>query len=223
MHQSTLTSCPRFLAAILIGCGVFLAGDVALAHCDSEKGPVIEEARTALEKGDAGVVLKWVKPEREAEIREALRLALEVRGKGGGARELADRWFVETVVRIHRAGEGATYTGIRSEPPAPGVLLADKALTDGNADAVTAELSKTLAAGIRTRHARVVEAAAHKDCCVDGGRAYVAAYVDYVHYVERAQAILAQGASGPAGEDRPTAAPVPAGSSDVEGAHSHQH
>jgi hypothetical protein len=37
----------------------------------------------------------------------------KVRGLGADVRELADHAFMETVIRLHRAGEGATYTGLK--------------------------------------------------------------------------------------------------------------
>jgi Family of unknown function (DUF6448) len=221
MNVSRIPCCPRVFITVLIGCAWLVSRQDVRAHCDSEKGPVIQEARVALEKGDPVPLLKWVKPEREAEIREAFALARQVRGKGGEAGRLADRWFVETVVRIHRAGEGATYTGISNEDPAPILILADKALAEGNAAPVIAGLGKALEEGIRIRHQRVVEAAMHKDCCVEGGRAYVAAYVDYLHHVERVNALLSPTAAARKADDRPVEVPQP--DEPEQGADPHRH
>ena len=82
----------------------------SLAHCDTLEGPVVTDAKKALEKGDVNPVLKWVKKEQEGEIREVFKKTLAVRSKGPEAKELADRYFFETLVRIHRAGEGARPT-----------------------------------------------------------------------------------------------------------------
>jgi len=79
----------------------------ALAHCDTLDGPVVSLAKEALQKGDVKIVLPWVAAEKEKEIREAFDLAVAVRGKGTKEKELADRYFFETLVRVHRAGEGA--------------------------------------------------------------------------------------------------------------------
>src|SRR5512138_2915043 len=87
----------------------------AAAHCDTMGGPVIADAKVALAKGDLTPVLKWVKPENEPEVRTAFTQTLKVRAQGPEARELADRYFFETLVRIHRAGEGAPYTGLKAE------------------------------------------------------------------------------------------------------------
>jgi hypothetical protein len=38
---------------------------------------------------------------------------MKARHEGPASREVADRHFFETVVRLHRAGEGAPYTGLK--------------------------------------------------------------------------------------------------------------
>ena len=103
----------RDLRAIGLGSAMSLAlsGIVSAAHCDTMDGPVVAAARVALEKGDIAPVLKWVKPEREKEIRAAFARTLSVRAGGPEAKELADMYFFETLVRVHRAGEGAPLHG----------------------------------------------------------------------------------------------------------------
>ena len=90
----------------------FLPAARVLAHCDTMDGPVIAAARVALEKGDVLPVLKWIRPEDEQEIRAAFSRTISVRAGGPEARALADTWFFETLVRVHRAGEGAPYAGL---------------------------------------------------------------------------------------------------------------
>jgi hypothetical protein len=109
-----------FAAVLLTGLWLIIPG-IASAHCDTLDGPVVMTAKAALEKGDVTPVLKWVRKEDEKEIREQFKKTLTVRAKGPEAKELADMYFFETLVRIHRAGEGAPYTGLKSagmvEPP----------------------------------------------------------------------------------------------------------
>lgn len=161
-----------------------LSAAPASAHCDTTGGPVIPEAQAALEKGDVTPVLKWVKRDHEEEIKAAFKKAVAVRAKGPEARELADRFFLETLVRLHRAGEGAPYVGIKDEPAEPVVVLADKALADGSAEDMIKKISAHLAAAIREKFAKALEAQKRKDTSVEAGRAYVEAYVTYMHYVE---------------------------------------
>ena len=169
----------------------------ARAHCDTLDGPVVADAKAALQKGDVAPVLKWVRADDEKEIREAFAKTLKVRELGDDARDLADYHFFETLVRIHRAGEGVAFTGLKPAGTVdPGIAAADKALDSGSADQLAAELGERVAAGLRDRFARVVAAKRHADESVEMGRAYVAAYVEYVHYVEAVHAL----ASAPASE-----------------------
>lgn len=112
--------------AAAIGAMTFMSTiNTVFAHCDTMGGPVIREAKAALEKGDVTPILKWVRKENETEIKTAFAKAVAVRANGPEAKELADRYFIETFVRLHRAGEGAPYTGIKDEPVEPIVALAD--------------------------------------------------------------------------------------------------
>jgi len=176
-------------AALMVGC-CFLYPRTSWAHCDTTGGPVIAEARLALEKGDIIPILKWVKKENETELRTAFAETIAVRAKGPEAKQLADRYFLETLVRLHRLGEGAPYTGIKDEPVEPIVALADKALSDGSADEMTKEISAHMAAAIGERFRRVADAARKKDTSVEAGRDYVEAYVTYMHFVEGIHAAI---------------------------------
>jgi len=178
---------PPFRAIVVLAA---LAAALALpaparAHCDTLDGPVVSAARLALQRGDIQPVLKWVKPEAESELRAAFQKTLAVRTGGGEARELADRYFFETLVRLHRAGEGAPYTGLKPagsvEKP---IAAADQALGQGSADGLSQLLTGHLGAGVRERFARVQEAKARAEESPEAGRRYVAAYVEYIHYVE---------------------------------------
>lgn len=178
------------LACALAGVGVLPM--TARAHCDALDGPVVTEARAALEKGDVAPVLKWVRATDEAEVRAAFDKTRTVRALGPEAKSLADTYFFETLVRIHRAGEDAPYTGLKpAGQVAPAVAAADKALATGKADPLVKAITEEVAQGIRARFAHVREAKQHKDESVAAGRAYVAAYVEYVHYVEGLHAAIA--------------------------------
>jgi hypothetical protein len=165
-----------------------LARDAA-AHCDTMDGPVVAAARLALEKGDVTAVLRWVGKDREDEIRSAFARTTAAR-KAVEARELADLWFFETVVRIHRAGEGEPYTGLvpSGTAPEPAIREADLALESGNVDELAKSLAAAVADGVRSRFARARDARKRADVSVESGRAYVAEYVEFLHYVERLHA-----------------------------------
>jgi hypothetical protein len=166
---------------------------LALAHCDTLDGPVVKAARRALEKGDVTPVLKWVKKDHEDEVRSAFERAVRVRAAGPEARALADHYFFETVVRLHRAGEGEPYTGLKPAgiDPGPAVRAADEALEKGSADALVKLLSAELVTGIRERFAHARERQARSEDSIEAGREFVAAYVEFVHYAEGVHAVAA--------------------------------
>jgi len=168
------------------------------AHCDTLDGPVVAAARTALDKADVTPVLKWVRKEDEQQIKKAFKETLVVRRLGEQARKLADMYFFETLVRIHRAAEGAPYTGLKPAGQVePVVAAADNAIKNGSVDDLAKEISALVTSGIRQRFDRVMETKKRVDETVPSGREYVEAYVEFVHYVER----IHNDASGIAGHD----------------------
>jgi hypothetical protein len=172
------------MSGILAAGASVLLTKSASAHCDTTSGPIIPEAKAALEKSDVTPTLKWVKKNNEAEIKVVFARAVAVRAKGPEAKELADQYFLETLVRLHRAGEGAPYTGIKDEPVEPIVALADKALAESSANEIIKKISGHLAGAIQEKFNKALEAMKDKDKSVEAGREFVEAYVTYVHYVE---------------------------------------
>lgn len=179
MNMMTRLLLTGLIAATLAGV------PAARAHCDSLDGPVVEAARLALAEGDVTPVLKWVRTDDEATIRTAFAQTIAVRRLSSAAAELADRFFFETLVRIHRAGEGAAFTGLKPAGAIDqAIAAADQSLATGRAEALVQKLQQRIAAGLGQRFDRAREARAHADHNVDAGRAYVAAYVDFIHYYE---------------------------------------
>lgn len=132
------------------------------------------------------LVLIWIQANDEAEIRKVFARTVAVRKLNPEARELADLHFFETLVRIHRAGEGAPYTGLKpaGRDLGPAIPAADKAIEAGSAE----PLAKMLvdAAGMEVRE-RFKTINAHKGYAKDdvtAGRDYVKAYVEFLHYIE---------------------------------------
>lgn len=196
----------NMLRGVLVAVLVLVPGAV-WAHCDTLDGPVVQAARAAFAQRDLTPVLRWVQPADEAEIRSAFAQAQAVRGHGGEAAALAERWFFETLVRVHRAGEGAPYTGLKPAGQVePIVALADAALAGGSADAMVAKILQHVEHGIRERFERALTARQQADESVAAGRKFVAAYVEYVHYVEGIHTAV-KGAAGH-GHDAPAAEPA---------------
>ncbi len=159
---------------------------LVFAHCDTLDGPVVKTARAALEKGDITPVLKWIMREDENEIQDLFKKTLIVRSKGREAREIADRYFLETLVRLHRAGEGEPYTGLKPAGVVePAVAEADKALEGGSDDQLIKLVTEATAKGIHERFNKARDAKRRANDNVEAGREYVHAYVQFTHYVER--------------------------------------
>lgn len=174
----------------------------ASAHCDTLDGPVVSAARKALDTGNVNLVLVWVQKRDEAEIRNAFLSTSTVRKAGGEARQLADRYFFETLVRIHRAGEGAPYTGLKPagtvEPP---VAAADKAIASGRLQELANLIAERTESGLHGHFAGLLAKKNYRAGDVEAGRAYASAYVEFVHYAERlyeaAQTLAPEGGSTP--------------------------
>jgi hypothetical protein len=177
------------LAAFLMGAGRPGWVQRAYGHCDTMDGPVVKAAQAALERGDVTGVLKWVRPPQEAEVREAFKKTLGVRALSPEAKDLADRYFFETLVRLHREAEGAPYTGLKPAGQVEPIIAAsDKALDTGSAEALTQEIVKLVTDGIRQRFSETMDRKKHADESVTAGREFVGAYVEFTHYIERLHA-----------------------------------
>ena len=165
-----------FISAFLI------ASNNAYAHCDTLDGPVVKDARVALENKDVTPVLKWVKKDNEKEIKEAFNKTLAEIIQNPKGKEAAEMKFFSDLVRIHRAGEGASFEGLKPAGEVePIVKAADEAIEKGS----IGELNKKITEGTEERFSRVMATIKHKDESVEAGREYVEAYVDFIHYVEK--------------------------------------
>lgn len=91
------------------------------------------------------------------------------------------------MVRIHRAGEGATYTGLK---PAgldfgPAVPAVDQALEARSAAPLIKLVSDAIESGIEEQFNHTVSRKDFDENNIEAGREYVKAYVVLVHYVKR--------------------------------------
>jgi hypothetical protein len=181
-----------------------------LAHCDGLDGPVVKAAQRALDTRNPAFALIWVRAKDEPEIRTAFERTLAVRALSPQAKELADRFFFETLVRVHRAGEGAPYTGLKpaGRELGPAIPAADKAIEQASVESVVNLLTTTMQEHLREHFKEVVSRRTFQAGDLAAGRAYVKAYVEFIHYVERVYEAFTAVAHGhfeeakPAGQDR---------------------
>ncbi|MEU1571328.1 DUF6448 family protein [Streptomyces collinus] len=146
-------------------------------HCDSLDGPVVTAARKALEGRDVDQILPYVPEEGEREVREAFSLTAKARTFGREAQEVADRWFFETVVRVHRSGEGAPFTGLKPAglDVGPVIPVAERALDVGSTDELTEVLCGIIREQVEERHGRAMALKKHAAEGVAAARAFVEA------------------------------------------------
>jgi hypothetical protein len=146
-------------------------------HCDSLDGPVVTAAAAALHQREIELVLPYVPADGETEVRRAFEQTLAVEPLAPEAKELADEWFFENVVRIHRAGEGAPYTGLKPAglDHGPVVPVAERAIETGSPDELVTLLTRLVEEAVRERFARVLHRKAHTNGDLTANRAYVEA------------------------------------------------
>lgn len=179
---------PRLWLITLLCVFVLLPLQKAAAHCDGMDGPVVKAAREALDNVDINRVLFWIPKDNEPEVKALFQKAVAVRKlKNAEAKALADMYFFETIVRLHRAGEGEPYTGLKpaGRDLGPALPAADKAIENGSLEEVNTLLTETVQKGLEERFAAVMHTKDFKKTDTAAGREYAEAYVNYVHYVEQ--------------------------------------
>ena len=158
----------------------------AYAHCDTEDGRPSPTAAarwrpaTSTTRSSGSSPRTWTRCGSRSTRPSATALPEQ------RPRSFADRTFLETLVRVHRAGEGEGFDGIKPSGTAlpPQVVAADAALAQGTTDPLVGEVYKGRWAELEERFHRAV---ALQDYDVDdlkAARAYVEAYVSYVKWAE---------------------------------------
>lgn len=196
----------RLIALGLTGLGLlFVRTDYASAHCDGLDGPVVRAAQNALETNNVNLILIWVQKETEPELKTVFQQTVAVRRLGPQSKALADRYLFETLVRLHRAGEGAPYTGLKpsGRDLGPAIPAADRAVETGRTDALERLLATELLDGLHDAFARVQATRRYDVNDVAAGREYVKAYVEYIHFVERLHEAATTHAAGHFAESEP--------------------
>jgi hypothetical protein len=153
-------------------------GDLTMPpHCDSLDGPVVKAARQALEAQNVNLILPYVPKEGEAEVIQAFQKTLPLHRQPNGAKEVADLYFFETVVRVHRAGEGAPYTGLKPAglDVGPVIPVAEKAIETGSVDELTQVLTDIVRSEVVKRFEHLRHLQQHAAHGVEAAREYIEA------------------------------------------------
>ena len=172
---------PFIMVSLLI-----LTTGVTLAHCDTMDGPVIKDARLAIEKSNINYVLKWIQPQDETELKDAFLLTMKVRILSPDAMVLADKYLFETLVRLHRSGEGVPFTGVKpaGTPIDEKILAADKSIELGSLSPLKGFVPNESVPELEKRFNKVMSLKTYDVNNIKAGRAYIEAYVQFFKFAE---------------------------------------
>lgn len=208
------------LLGMVLGAGllVVMTPVTAYAHCDTMDGPTAKDGMKALETGNINYALKWIAPEFEAELHEIFSLSRKVRVLNDDAKTLADRFFMENLVRIHRAGEGAPFEGLKPHgtPIDEKVAAADRCIEAGNLTPLDGLVPPEVMAELKEKFDKAMALKDFNVNDVAAAREYIEAYV---HFFKLAEGEDHEGHEGHEGHASPHAS-THAGPEDLEGHHS---
>jgi hypothetical protein len=150
-------------------------------------GPVVSAAEMALEMGNVNYILPYVKKEDEKELKYSFEKALSVRELSEDASELADYYFFETSVRLHRKGEGKSYDGIKPSGLnwGPVIRRAEKTIEEEDLTDFLEFMQATIEDELRERFDDVVEKKDYELSDVESAREYIESMLEFVLYSNR--------------------------------------
>ena len=181
---------PLLSVAFLVALMMF-GTQPAYAHCDSYDGPVIKDARQALATNNPKLVVKWINADQEKEVLELFTKTYNLKKGDKEVYNILEKYFLETLVRLHRETEGAPYTGLKDAGTTkPIVQLTDMSIEKENLSAMTDKLNAFMAQVIKEKYDKVVKLEKTKNENPEKGREFVKAYVDYTHTVEALHDIM---------------------------------
>ncbi|KAB2840623.1 MAG: hypothetical protein F9K45_08825 [Melioribacteraceae bacterium] len=171
---------------ILTAALFFFINNSISAHCDSVEGPVVKAAEEALNSGNINHVLIWIPAENENELKELFQKVSGIRNINESVREIADLYFYETVVRIHRMGEGVGYTGLKGKDfkPEEGIEAADLAIRNNSVEEILSHVDESKHEKIKNYFSGLQSKKNFEVNNVAAGREYVSSYVHFIHYIE---------------------------------------
>ena len=179
------------MRSLLMVFAFMLASISGFAHCDSYDGPVIKDALKALDQNKVELVLKWIEPRQEKEIIPLFHKTYSLKNEDKEVYAIVEKHFLETLVRLHREMEGASFTGLKpAGSMTPLVEMADNSIAENDVEKVIKTVTNHLEQVLRERYAAVAKLNKTKDNSVEQGREYVHAYVQYTHTLEFLEHLL---------------------------------
>ncbi|MCB2296099.1 DUF6448 family protein [Clostridium algoriphilum] len=159
---------------------------IASAHCDTMDGPTVADGKKAMKTNNVNYVLKWAKPEYEKEISQMFVQTMKVKELSPEAKVLSEKYFLENLVRLHRAGEGAPFTGIKPSgtPKDEKVLAADESIKVGNLSSLEKLIEKDKVPELKERFEKAMALKNFDVNNVEAGRKYIESYVSFLKFAE---------------------------------------
>lgn len=178
---------PKFMGTLVLAMSMVLAlPSMASAHCDTLDGPTAVDGMKALETNNIKYAAKWVTPENEKELTKIFSLSEKVRKQSPEGKELADQYFLENLVRLHRAGEGAPFTGLKPSgtPIDERVAAADESIAVGNLSPLEGLMEEEKLPELKERFEKVMALKDYDENDLEAGREYVESYVKFFKFAE---------------------------------------
>lgn len=163
---------------------IFSTPLAAQAHCDSADGPVVTAAKQALEKNDVNLAFPYVGPQYEKEVAIAFDKAMAGGTAGGEAKAVAEIYFAETTVRLHRATENAPYNGIQpaGQNYGPALPAAEKAIETGNTEELKKVLNEAVSKQVDEQYRNVTAKKVEPNASVNDKRESIEAQFGFEKY-----------------------------------------
>ncbi len=187
MASAIKSKAAKTLMAIVIAVTIIAMMPLtANAHCDTMDGPTVADGRKAMESNNINYVLKWVQPEYDEEVTLIFNQSMKIKDLSSEAKEVAEQYFFGNLVRIHRAGEGAPYTGLKPSGTHVDekVLAADKSIEIGNLSPLENLIEKEKMPELTERFDKVMSLKNYDVNDVEAGREYIEAYVKFFKFAE---------------------------------------
>ena len=156
------------------------------AHCDTMDGPTVADGKKAMENNNVNYALKWVQLKDENEIKNVFKDSMKVRDLSPEAKVVAEKLFLETLVRVHRIAENAPFTGLKESGTTidKKVLAADKSIEVGNLSPLKNMIEKEKSFELNKKFERVLALKDYDINDVKAGREYIESYVKFFKFAE---------------------------------------
>ena len=163
---------------------VFSTALPAQAHCDSADGPVVTAAKEALAKNDVKLALPYVGSQYETDVAAAFDKAVAGGAAGGEAKAVAESYFAETTLRLHRATENAPYNGIQpaGQDYGPALPAAEKAIETGSTEELKKILNEAVSQQVDEQYRNVTAKNVEPDATVNDKRESIEAQFGFEKY-----------------------------------------